>query len=98
MPYVISKNGSIFSVDAIDSRGRRVAPRTRMPESPDKESPDKELLRQLSKGKEAAFDTLYERYQGRIFRFAWHMTRDYGTAEEVTQEVFLQIIRKPGSY
>jgi len=49
-----------------------------------------ELVRQLARGSEAAFHSLYERYQRSIFRFAWHMSSSQTTAEEVTQEVFLQ--------
>ena len=59
---------------------------------------DQELLRQLSKGNEAAFRTLYERYQGAIYRFALHMSGNSALAEETTQEVFMLLIRKPKSY
>lgn len=53
---------------------------------------DLELLRQLTKGSEAAFRSLYERYQGRIYRFALHMSGNVATAEETTQEVFMALI------
>jgi RNA polymerase sigma-70 factor (ECF subfamily) len=56
---------------------------------------DQELLRQLAKGNRAAFDTCYERYQGPIYRFAWHMTGAQAIAEDVTQEVFLRLIHNP---
>jgi RNA polymerase sigma-70 factor, ECF subfamily len=46
---------------------------------------DQELFRQLRKGNETAFTTLYERYQGPIYRFALHMSGNTATAEEVTQ-------------
>jgi RNA polymerase sigma-70 factor (ECF subfamily) len=59
---------------------------------------DQELLRQLAKGNQAAFSAFYERYQGPIYRFAWHMSGNPAVAEEVTQEVFLQMIAKPGKY
>jgi len=61
-------------------------------------SEDQELLRQLAKGNPAAFHTCYERYQRPIFRFAWHMSGNQSTAEEVTQEVFLRLIRKPKKF
>src|SRR5947209_8146403 len=51
-----------------------------------------ELLRQLAKGNEDAFRALYDFYQGSIFRFALHMSGNHSTAEEVTQEVFMQLI------
>src|SRR5215475_9427657 len=59
---------------------------------------DQELLRQLAKGNRAAFDTCYERYQGPIFRFAWHMSGNRSSAEEVTQEVFLRLIHSPRKF
>jgi hypothetical protein len=59
---------------------------------------DRELYRQLAKGREEAFSALYERYQGPIFRFAWHMSGNSATAEDVTQEVFMLLIRNPRNY
>jgi RNA polymerase sigma-70 factor (ECF subfamily) len=61
-------------------------------------SDDQELLRQLAKGNEDAFRTLYERYQGRIYRFALHMSGNAATGEETTQEVFLALMGKPKGY
>src|ERR1700686_1434593 len=59
---------------------------------------DQELYRQLAKGREEAFSVLYERYQGPIFRFAWHMSGNSATAEDVTQEVFMLMIHNPKNY
>ncbi len=59
---------------------------------------DQQLLRQLARGDQAAFHTCYERYQVPIFRFAWHMTGNHTTAEEVTQEVFLRLIHNPRKF
>lgn len=61
-------------------------------------SDDLELLRQLAKGNESAFEALYERYQGPIYRFVLHMSGSTANAEEITQEVFLAVIGKPKSY
>ena len=59
---------------------------------------DKELLRQLAKGNEAAFGAFYERHQGSIYRFAWHMSGNQASAEEITQEVFLRLIENPRNF
>ena len=64
----------------------------------DSPTEDQELLRQLAKGNEVAFRTLYERYQGSIYGFVLHMSVNRATAEEVTQEVFMLLIRSPKSY
>jgi RNA polymerase sigma-70 factor, ECF subfamily len=61
-------------------------------------SEDQELLRQLGKGNQAAFSSIYERYQGPIYRFALHMSGNQANAEEVTQEVFLRLIDNPRKY
>jgi len=59
---------------------------------------DGDLLRLLKEGNEEAFLLLYRRRQGAIYRFALHMSGDPDAAEEVTQEVFLALIRNPGQY
>jgi len=59
---------------------------------------DGDLLRQLKAGNEEAFLTLYRRRQGGIYRFALHMSGDPGVAEEVTQEVFMALVRNPEQY
>jgi RNA polymerase sigma-70 factor, ECF subfamily len=70
----------------------------RSPAMAERLSDDQELLRQLAKGNEGAFRTLYERYQGRLYRFALHMSGNGATAEETTQEVFLELMGKPKGY
>src|SRR5579864_8081575 len=62
------------------------------------ETGDLQLLRRMRKGDENAFGLLYERHQRPIFRFVLHMTGSQAIAEEVTQEVFMLLIRKPGAY
>jgi RNA polymerase sigma-70 factor, ECF subfamily len=61
-------------------------------------SDERELLRQLRRGNEQAFATVYERNQRRIHRFACYMSGNAATADEVTQEVFLQLIRNGAGY
>src|SRR5437016_2595612 len=59
---------------------------------------DYSLSRQLARGDEQAFGIVYERYNGPIHRFAWHMSGDRAMAEEITQEVFMLLIRQPRKY
>lgn len=61
-------------------------------------SDDLELLRQLARGSEKAFEAFYDRFQGPIYRFALHMSGNIASAEEITQETFMAVIRKPRSY
>ena len=55
---------------------------------------DDDLVRRMAAGDEEAFTVLYRRRQGGIYRFALHMGGSSSTAEEVTQEVFLVLIRE----
>lgn len=59
---------------------------------------DGDLLRRMSGGDEAAFTTLYRRYQGALYRFAVQMSGNTDVAEEVTQEVFMWLMRESRQY
>lgn len=49
-------------------------------------------------GDAQAFETLYDRLQGGIYRYALRMTGSPATAEDVTQEVFLSLIKDRCDY
>jgi RNA polymerase sigma-70 factor (ECF subfamily) len=51
------------------------------------------LLRRMVAGDEAAFTLLYRRKHPAIYRFALHMSGNAALAEDVTQEVFMTLIR-----
>jgi RNA polymerase sigma-70 factor (ECF subfamily) len=55
---------------------------------------DGELLRLILAGDEQGFTALYRRHQGCVYRFALLMSGSAALAEEVTQEVFLVLIRE----
>jgi len=59
---------------------------------------DDELLMQMRCGDEQAFLALYRRRQAAIYRFALHMSGSAAAAEDVTQEVFLALIREDCGY
>ncbi len=54
---------------------------------------DEELLRRMRLGDEQAFVTLYRKLQGPIYRFVLNIIGCPGVAEDVTQDVFLALIR-----
>jgi RNA polymerase sigma-70 factor (ECF subfamily) len=56
------------------------------------------LLRRMWSGDEEAFAALYRRLQGGIYRFALRMSGSEAVAEDVTQEVFLLLIRERPAY
>ena len=54
---------------------------------------DTELLRSMLAGSEEALAELYHRRQGGVYRFALQMSGSKTIAEDVTQEVFLFLMR-----
>lgn len=59
---------------------------------------DEELVAGFLKGEAGCFDVLHDRHRGAVFRFALRRLRDPCDAEDVTQEVFLQVSRCLGSF
>lgn len=57
-----------------------------------------ELLLRAGRGDEAAFLLLYERHRTAVFRFACRMLGSSTQAEDVTQECFLQVLRRPEAF
>jgi RNA polymerase sigma-70 factor, ECF subfamily len=55
---------------------------------------DNELLQLMLAGDEEALAFLYRRRQGGIYRFAYQMSGSSSIAEDVTQEVFLFLMRQ----
>lgn len=55
---------------------------------------DETLLRRTLAGEEEAFTRLYQRLRGVVYRFARQMSGSSSMAEDVTQEVFLILLRK----
>jgi RNA polymerase sigma factor (sigma-70 family) len=49
---------------------------------------DEQLIAMTRRGNQAAFETLVQRYQGRLLAFCQHMLRSKEDAEDVLQEVF----------
>jgi RNA polymerase sigma-70 factor, ECF subfamily len=61
-------------------------------------TPDSELLHLALGGNESAFLLLYEKLKAGIFRYAFHMTNSKSAAEDVTQEVFISLLREGSNY
>jgi RNA polymerase sigma-70 factor (ECF subfamily) len=59
---------------------------------------DDELLRLSMAGDEEAFVALYRRRQGGVYRFALQMSGSQTIAEDVTQEVFMVLMRESHGY
>ncbi|MEO8161375.1 MAG: RNA polymerase sigma factor [Arenimonas sp.] len=56
------------------------------------EQSDEQLMLSYGNGDAAAFELLYSRHRGPLFRFMLHQVREHGTAEELYQDVWQRVI------
>jgi len=75
-------------------KGAGATPRPRMESTPT----DPELVERIARADGEAFRELYDRYAGRILAYVRQISRERDAAEDVVQEVFLQVWRKAVSY
>ena len=57
-----------------------------------------QLIALLAKGDARALEALYERHGRAVYSVAYHLLGDVGSAEEVVQETFLKLWRRPETY
>ena len=55
---------------------------------------DAELVAEVRRGSDRAFEQLYERYHRRIAAYIYGMVSDYGRAEDISQDVFMSALRR----
>jgi RNA polymerase sigma-70 factor (ECF subfamily) len=61
-------------------------------------SPDVKLVTAIRSGDESAMAVLYDRYSSLVYSVALRVLGDTGVAEDVLQEVFMQLWRNPGLF
>jgi RNA polymerase sigma-70 factor (ECF subfamily) len=61
-------------------------------------APDFELAQAAARGQMDAFETLYERHHRRVYSLCLRMLANPAEAEDLSQEVFVQLFRKIGSF
>ena len=59
---------------------------------------EKELITGLRSGDEDALEALYRLHAGRVYALGLRLTADPSRAEEIVQDVFLQVWRRIGSF
>jgi RNA polymerase sigma-70 factor (ECF subfamily) len=59
---------------------------------------DTELLSRVGQGDENAMESVFRRYSGPVYSVALRVLRDSGQAEDVMQEIFLQLWRNPAAF
>ncbi len=75
-----------------------LSPPTVNTETFERDAPDFELAKLAAAGNIAAFERLYERYHRRTYSLCLRMTSSQTESEDLTQEVFIQLFRKVGSF
>ena len=68
------------------------------PKGNDEVSPDATLMQQLLRKDVSAFEELYERHSRIVYSLVLRILRQGTTAEEVVQDVFLQLWRNSARY
>jgi len=66
--------------------------------SPARHVSDEQLILRVRAGEREAFDQLYERYVGRVYRFVEGRLNNRADVEETTQEVFINVFASLGSF
>src|SRR5438876_9300693 len=59
---------------------------------------EREMIAGIRGGRESAMAQLYDRYSGIVYSVALRVLGDTGAAEDVLQEVFMQLWRNPGVF
>ncbi len=59
---------------------------------------DNRLIQKLKKGDSEAFGVLFDRYYDRVYRYCYRRMTDRELAQDMTQEVFLRVLKSIGSY
>jgi len=65
-----------------------------VPPTPSASIADADLVAQLQQGDEAAFRTLVARFQDRVYNTAFSLLRSAEEAEDVAQEVFVEVYQR----
>jgi len=55
---------------------------------------DREIVRRCRRGEPGAFEELYKRYGSRLYTVAYRMTGSGADAEDLVQDIFLQVYRR----
>jgi RNA polymerase sigma-70 factor (ECF subfamily) len=67
-------------------------------DTPAQTQDDVELMQKMSAGDDQALLEVYDRYSRLVYTLAFHVLRDAHAAEDISQEIFLQLWRDPAAY
>lgn len=107
MQNALLENIPLFGTESLPksntkATGKRAAARPRDEESVTAtrapKATDYELAQAAAGGDMSAFEQLYERHHRRVYSLCLRMMSNTAEAEDLTQEVFIQLYRKTGSF
>ena len=97
--YMIPRSFEVIVAHHVDwGDARASSPRAQSKHPMYYESMEAELLARIARGDMAAFGDLYDRLANTLFSLAMKILRDSSAAEDVLQEVFVQIFQKAHTY
>lgn len=94
----IAADDVVFQVEESTSVPVFVSPVEVKPETAQASETDFALAQKAGNGNVAAFELIYQRYHRRTYSLCMRMTQSGTEAEDLTQEVFIQLFRKIGSF
>ena len=93
------KNDAVFGFEeAAEFPVAAVLPAADAEGSFSEDATDLDLCKLAAGGNIAAFELIYQRYHRRTYALCLRMTNSQTEAEDLTQEVFIQLFRKVGSF
>ena len=63
-----------------------------------KAAEDAALLTRIEKGDQQAMTAIFDRYSGIVYSVALRVLKDTGQSEDVMQDIFIQVWKKPGAF
>jgi RNA polymerase sigma-70 factor (ECF subfamily) len=88
----------VFQVEESTSAPVFLAPVEALPEIAQASESDFELAQKAGTGNVSAFELIYQKYHRRTYSLCLRMTQSATEAEDLTQEVFIQLFRKISSF
>ncbi len=95
---IVMERDDVLQAEEITGNPIFLLSSTAQTEPLDAKTADFELAKLAASGNIAAFEMLYERYHRRTYSLCLRMTSSQTESEDLTQEVFIQLFRKVGSF
>ena len=62
------------------------------------QNPDASLVKRAQQGDAEAFEALFRAHKSMVYSVCWRMTTNLAKAEDLTQDVFLQVFRRLSTF